>query len=74
MAKFKRPKTLILGLIASMVLLVGILFIFDSPENSLRTVLALLLILLAVVALAFITATFIALIRRAIRKRSERDD
>ncbi|UTW46209.1 hypothetical protein KFE80_04775 [bacterium SCSIO 12696] len=70
--KFKRPKTLMLGLIASMVLLVGILAIFDTPEGALVALLTLLLGLAAVIGLAFVAGTLMSLIRRALQRRRDR--
>ncbi|MDM3870255.1 hypothetical protein QSV34_02675 [Porticoccus sp. W117] len=64
MAKFKNPKTLMLGLAASVILLVGILYIFDTPDSALRTVLTLVVGLLVVVGIAFLAGTLLALLRK----------
>ena len=64
MSRRRRPKTLILGLASSLVLLLGILFIFDTPDNYLGVVLGLLIGILGVMLLAFLAASLIAFVRR----------
>ncbi|MGS2724027.1 hypothetical protein ACVBEJ_09790 [Porticoccus sp. GXU_MW_L64] len=64
MPKFKNPKTLILGMFASLVLLVGILLIFDTPDEAVAAFLALIIGLLVVIAVAFVAGTLLAWLRK----------
>ena len=64
MANFKRPKTLILGMFASLVLLVGILFIFDTPDDAVVAFLTLVVGLVIVMAVGFVAGTLLAWFRK----------